>query len=161
MAQRRIGRRAVVRTAGGAFAAAAVLAGGASAAAQDEGNGLVGTWVVTSTRAGSVPNGILVHVFPDGGFLRTGNAHPTESPAFGVWQPAGDGVYDVTYVALQFDKGGAYTGRRKSWLRITPDPSGDTFTGQFRIVTSDVNGAESAPTEGDITGARMAAETFA
>ncbi|HYY88688.1 MAG TPA: hypothetical protein VFA49_07825, partial [Chloroflexota bacterium] len=33
---------------------------------------LVGTWVITSTRAGSVPNGILVTVLPQGGFLRTG-----------------------------------------------------------------------------------------
>jgi hypothetical protein len=117
--------------------------------------------VITSTRAGSVPNGILVTVLPQGGFLRTGNAHPTESPAMGVWQQGEDGVYEVTYLALQFDTAGAFIGHRKTWLRIPLDPPGDSFTGRFRVVTLDQSGTASAPTEGEIRGTRMVAEAFA
>ena len=130
----RIGRRTVVRATGGALLAGAALGStgvGAVRAAQTEPS-LVGTWVITSTRAGSVPNGILVTVLPQGGFLRTGNAHPTESPAMGVWQQGEDGVYEVTYLALQFDTTGAFIGHRKTWLRVPLDPSGDSFSGQFR-----------------------------
>jgi len=77
MAQKqRISRRSMVRTAGTAIAAGAALATGMvarTARADAKDDSLVGTWIVTSTRAGSVPNGILVTVLPDGGFLRTGN----------------------------------------------------------------------------------------
>ena len=162
--QHRIGRRTAVRTAGSALAAGAAAAAGLAvqpARAAQNARSLVGTWIITSTRAGSVPNGILVTVFPDGGFLRTGNAHPTESPAMGVWRQASDTVYDVTYMALQFDNTGAFIGHRKTWLRIPLDPSGDSFTGRFRVVTLDQNGTESAPTEGEILGTRMVAEPFA
>src|SRR5919199_4363093 len=157
MAQGRIGRRTVVRRASSALLAGTALGaiGTRMAAAQEAERSLVGTWVITSTRAGSVPNGILVTVLPQGGFLRTGNAHPTESPAMGVWQQGEDGVYEVTYLALQFDNTGAFIGHRKTWLRVPLDPSGDSFTGQFRVVTLDPTGAESAPTEGEIRGTRM------
>src|SRR5829696_3340968 len=146
--QQRIGRRTAVRTAGSALAAGAALVTGMvarTAEADDEAASLVGTWIVSSTRAGVAPMGVLVTVLSDGGFLRTGNTHPTESPAMGRWQQAGEEVYDVTYYALQFDNAGAYTGRRKSWLRIPLDASGDSFTGRFRIVTIDLNGVEGAP----------------
>lgn len=157
----RIDRRAVVRAAGGVLVAGAALAARAGATqAQEAPVSLVGTWIITSTRAGSIPNGILVTVLPDGGFLRTGNTHPTESPAMGVWRQAGDGAYYVTYMALQFDNMGAFIGHRKTWNRISLDPSGDSFTGQFRFVTRDTNGVESAPTEGEIRGTRMVPEPF-
>jgi hypothetical protein len=159
----RVTRRTAVRTAGTALAASAAVAAGLaaqSAEASQRANSLVGTWIITSTRAGSVPNGILVTVLPDGGFLRTGNAHPTESPAMGAWQQGSDGAYEVTYMALQFDNTGAFIGHRKSWLRIPLDPSGDSFTGQFRVVTIDLNGTQSAPTDGEIRGTRMVAEPF-
>jgi hypothetical protein len=162
--QKRIGRRTAVRTAGSALAAGAALAAGMAARpaqANDRAGSLVGTWIITSTRAGSVPNGILVLVLPDGGFLRTGNAHPTESPAMGVWRQVGDADYEVTYMALQFDNTGTFIGHRKTWLRIPLDPSGDSFTGRFRVVTLDLSGTESAPTEGEIRGTRMVAESFA
>ena len=162
--QQRLGRRAVVRAAGGALVAGTALAAGAltvPARAQESTVSLVGTWIVTSTRAGSVPNGILVTVLPDGGFLRTGNAHPTESPAMGVWRQVEDGVYEVTYLALQFNASGEFIGHRKAWLRIPLDPSGDSFTGRFRVATLDPSGAQSAPTEGEIRGTRMVAEPFA
>ena len=160
--QQRIGRRTAVRTAGSALAAGAALAARAGAVqAQEAPVSLVGTWIITSTRAGSVPNGILVLVLPDGGFLRTGNAHPTESPAMGVWRQVGDADYEVTYMALQFDNTGTFIGHRKSWLRIPLDASGDSFTGRFRVVTLDLSGTESAPTEGEIRGTRMVAEPFA
>ena len=162
MAQRRIGRRTVVRTAGSALLAGTALGaiGTRTAGAQEAERSLVGTWVITSTRAGSVPNGVLVTVLPQGGFLRTGNAHPTESPAMGAWEQVEDGVYEVTYMALQFDTKGAFIGHRKTWLRIPLDPSGDSFTGQFRVITLDQSGAASAPTEGEIRGSRMLAEPF-
>ena len=161
--QQRISRRSIVRTAGTAIAAGAALATGMvarTARADAKDDSLVGTWIVTSTRAGSVPNGILVTVLPDGGFLRTGNSHPTESPAMGRWQQVDDAVYDVTYLALQFDGAGTYIGHRKSWLRITLDQSGASFTGLFRVVTLDLNDEQSAPVEGQILGTRMVAEAF-
>ena len=162
MARRqRIGRRAVVRAAGGALVAGAALAAGASAArAQEAPVSLVGTWIVSSTRAGVAPMGVLVMVLSDGGFLRTGNMHPTESPAMGRWQQAGDAVYDVTYRALQFDAAGTFIGHRKAVISITLDPSGDSFTGRARVVTLDLAGAESAPTEAEIRGTRMVPEPF-
>ncbi|SRR5579884_952424 len=162
--EQRIGRRTAVRTAASALAAGTAVAAGmvAPPARASAGAGsLVGTWIVTSTRAGSVPNGILVTVLPDGGFLRTGNTHPTESPAMGAWRQVGDADYEVTYLALQFDNAGTFIGHRKTWLQIPLDPSGDSFTGRLRVVTLDRNGAESAPTEGEIRGTRMVAEPFA
>ena len=164
MTQQRIGRRAAMRAAGSGLAAGAALATGTipqPARASASAGSLVGTWIITSTRAGSVPNGILVTVLPDGGFLRTGNTHPTETPAMGVWRQVSETVYDVTYMALQFDNAGTFIGRRKSWLRVPLDPSGDSFTGRFRVVTIDLDGTESAPTEGEIRGTRMVAEPFA
>ena len=157
--QQQIGRRAVVRAAGGALVAGAALAAGA-ARAQEPPVSLVGTWVITSTRAGSVPNGILVTVLPDGGFLRTGNTHPTESPAMGVWRQVEEGVYEVTYMALQFDATGKFIGHRKAWLRIPLDPSGGSFTGRGRVVMLDSSGAESPPVESEIRGTRMVPEPF-
>ncbi|HEY8838233.1 MAG TPA: hypothetical protein VIO16_11265, partial [Dehalococcoidia bacterium] len=70
--QQRISRRSIVRTAGTAIAAGAALATGMvarTARADAKDDSLVGTWIVTSTRAGSVPNGILLTVLSDGGFL--------------------------------------------------------------------------------------------
>ncbi len=163
MVTRRIGRRTAVRTAGTALAAGAALATGLGARAlpaDASAGSLIGTWVLTSTRAGAVPNGILYMVLPDGGFLRTSNAHPTESPSMGVWRQVSDTVYDVTYMALLFDNTGAFIGHRKTWVRIPLDASGDSFTGHFRIVTLDLNGAESAPTEGEVRGTRMVVEPF-
>jgi len=161
--QERMSRRTAVRAAGGALAAGAGLATTQRAlpARADDGDSLVGVWVVTSTRAGTIPNGILVTVHPDGSFLRTGNTHPTESPAMGVWRQAAVGVYDVTYLALQFDTDGMFIGHRKTRIRITPDPAGDTFTGRFRVVTIDTGGTESPPTEGEIRGVRLEMEPFA
>jgi len=166
MAQKqRISRRSIVRGAGTALAVGAALATGmvprtTKAGVRQNNSSLVGTWIVTSTRAGSVPNGILVRVMSDGGFIRTGNTHPTESPALGVWQQVDDAVYDVTYRALQFDSAGMYIGQRKGLLHITLDPSGDSFTGLFRIFTFNLNDEQSAPVEGQILGTRMVAEAF-
>ena len=162
--QQRIGRRTAVRTAGSALAVGAALATGMVARTARAGDGagsLVGTWVVSSTRAGTIPNAILVTVLADGGFLRTGNAHPTESPAMGRWQQVDDGVYDVTYRALQFDNAGTFIGHRKTWIRITLDPAGDSFSGLARVVTIDVSGVEAAPTAAEIVGIRMVVEPFA
>ena len=162
--QQRIGRRSAVRTVGSTLVAGAALAGGMVArtpAADASAGSLIGTWVLTSTRAGAVPNGVLYMVLPDGGFLRTSNAHPTESPSMGVWRQVSDTDYDVTYMALLFDNAGTFIGHRKTWVRIPLDASGDSFTGHFRIVTLDLNGAESTPTEGEIRGTRMVVEPFA
>jgi hypothetical protein len=79
----------------------------------------------------------------------------------GVWRQVSDAVYEVTYLALQFDKTGTFIGHRKALLRIPLDPSGDSFTGRFRIVALNVNGEQSPPTEGEIRGTRMMVEAFA
>ncbi len=88
MGQRpRLSRRTAVRAAGAALVAGAALgtdmARGAAAAPQpaQEGapsTGMIGVWVISSTRAGQIPNGILAAVHPDGSFLRIGTNHPTE-----------------------------------------------------------------------------------
>jgi len=118
---------------------------------------LVGTWIVTS---GSVPNGALLMVLPDGGVVRTGTSHPTQSPGMGRWQQVDDAVYDVTYRALRFDSAGMYIGQLKSLYQITLDPSGDSFTGLFRSFTFNLKDEQSAPVEGQTLGSRMVAEAF-
>jgi hypothetical protein len=163
-APHRISRRTAVRAASSALVTGAALTAGIGASTRDaaaRASSLVGTWVVTSTRGAAVPNGILVIILPDGSFLRTGNSHPTESPGMGVWRQVSDGVYETTYLALAFDNAGTVIGHRKSWQRITLDPSGDSFTGETRGATLDLNGAETARTEGMIRGSRMVVEPFA
>ncbi len=68
---------------------------------------------------------------------------------------------DGGFVALYFDNAGTLLGRRKNRLRITLDPSGDSFTSRFINWTVDLSDVESASTEGDLCGSRMELEPFA
>lgn len=163
MRQPRISRRGAIQATGAALVSGATLATGLGAqiaAAHSAAGDLIGAWVVNSTRQGVVPNGLLYLVLPGGGFVRTSNAHPTESPGLGAWQRTGAGGYEVTYQALEFDPTGAFQGYRKSWLQLTLDSSGSSFRGRFHIVFHDAAGAESSPSDGEVSGMRIVAEAF-
>jgi hypothetical protein len=155
-------RRSFVRSvAAGGLGASAAVAFSERVSAQDASTRtLVGTWMVTSTR-GAVANGVLVTVFPDGSFIRTGIAHATETPGHGVWRQVDDRVYEVTYLAIQLDGSGAFAGHRKSWLRISLDADGNSFDGLTRGAALDVNGVETDLGDGAIRGVRMVVEPFA
>src|SRR5438067_262034 len=157
----RISRRNAVRAAGAALVAGTALGVDAAPGIAQTGaaaTGMVGVWVVSSTRAGQIPNGILVTIHPDGTILRVGTDHPREAPAMGVWQQVSEGVYDVSYMSLQFDNAGAYAGRRKASVRITLAPPGTTFTGNGNVVFVDANDVAGAPIPVDIVGTRMVVE---
>ncbi len=155
--QQRISRREAVGTMG-AMLAGAALAGHVaprSVEAHAEQPSPVGVWVVSSTRAGQIPNGVLLTLHPDGTLLRIGTNHPTEAPGVGVWEQVGDGVYDFSYVSLQFDASGAFSGRRRASIRMTMDPSGDVVRGSGSVTFFDTNEVPDEPTPADIVGTRM------
>jgi hypothetical protein len=159
--EKRISRRTAVRAAGAALVAGAALgAGAAPRAAQARQAPLspVGVWVVSSTRAGQIPNGVLLTIHPDGTLLRIGTNHPTEAPGVGVWEQVGERVYNFSYVSLQFDAAGAFAGRRKASLQFTLDSSGQTLAGTGVVAFFDANDVPGDSTPADIVGTRMAVE---
>src|SRR5437867_2846795 len=87
--EQRISRRTAVHVAGAALVASAALGAELAPRSAQAGAGSkspVGVWVVTSTRAGQIPNGVLLTIHLDGTLLRIGTNHPAEAPGVGVWQ---------------------------------------------------------------------------
>ena len=161
--EQRISRPRAVSAAGAALVAGAALGADVAPGLAQTGTaptGMVGVWMVSSTRAGQLPNGVLVTVHPDGTFLRIGSDHPREAPGVGIWQQVSEGVYDVNYVSLQFDNTGAFAGRRKAIMRITLDPGGTTFRGEAYVTFSDPNGVADTPISAEIVGTRMTLEPY-
>ena len=158
--QQRIARREAVGAVGALVAGAALATQFApkSAKAAAAQASPVGVWIVSSTRAGQIPNGVLLTIHPDGTLLRIGTNHPTEAPGVGVWEQVAEDTYDFSYVSLQFDASGAFAGRRRSSIRMTMDPSGDTVKGSGVVVFSDANDMPAEPIPADIIGTRMTVE---
>jgi hypothetical protein len=156
-------RRALLRNAGRAtVAAGAALSVGyvSPVAAQEDANGAIGSWRVTNAAPGSQPNSVLVTFIPGGVFLRAGTTHPTESPGFGAWRQVGDNRFEVTYMVVQFDKAGTFIGHRKSWLDVTLNPSGMSWTARTRGATIDPSGNETPTAAGANGGERIVAEPY-
>src|SRR5437773_1222291 len=104
-----------------AGAATAFLPGREAAKAQQTvpsaGPGLVGAWLVASSRPTGL--GVVLATFTsDGTFFRSGDTHPVLSVAHGVWVPVSESDFDATYIALRFDENRAHVGSQKTRIRI-------------------------------------------
>jgi len=68
-------------------------------------SGLVGAWIVTATRARGAGKNLLTFS-SDGTFFRSGDTHPVYSGGHGAWKRVGEGEFDATYIAFNFDPAG-------------------------------------------------------
>ena len=154
----KVSRRGVL-----AAAAKATLAGGAlglgtapaTARAEGEAPDVVGSWMVSTA---TQRNGTLVTFIPGGAFIRTGVTFKNETPGHGAWEQVGDWEYIVTYLTVQVDDKGQISGYRKSWIRLTLDPSGQTFTAQSEGAALDKDGKGQRRPNNQLFGVRMVAE---
>src|SRR5881275_1646149 len=95
------------------------------------GPGLVGAWLVSSSR--STGEGVVLLTFTsDGTFFRSGDTHPVLSVAHGVWTQVGDGEFEASYIALRFDENRAHIGSQTTRIHITVGANPDEFTGLTR-----------------------------
>ncbi len=120
--------------------------------------GLVGAWLVSSSRAGG-EGVVLVTFSSDGTFFRSGDTHPTLSVAHGAWKRTGDRQYDGTYVALRFDDNKKYVGTQRTRIRITQSGD-DEFTGLAKVSVLDASGKEEKTSETKLAGRRIQVEPF-
>ena len=141
---RRLGRRAVLQTAGGAVAGAvaattagaAAQAGSGTSASVGAGAGIVGAWRITATITspeGFPPLTFFSNFFADGNHVQ-GASSPLDGVGHGVWQQTGERSYALTVLEFSFpetadDPTIIFTVR----ARIELDASGTSFTALFRF----------------------------
>lgn len=123
------------------------------------GQGLVGAWLVSASRAGG--QGVVLLTFSsDGTFLRSGDTHPVLSAAHGVWKRISEREFDGTYIALRFDQAGKFVGTQKTRIRITTGTGENEFTGLAKVSVLDLNGKEERASETRLSGKRIQVEPF-
>jgi len=81
----------------------------------------VGAWIVTATRARGAGKNLLTFS-SDGTFFRSGDTHPVYSGGHGAWKRVGEGEFDATYIAFNFDPAGNWTGSNKVRIHIVRGP---------------------------------------
>jgi hypothetical protein len=149
--------------AGAAGVAAAFLPGRGAAGAQESGPsagpGLVGAWLVASSRP-TGPGVVLLTFTSDGTFFRSGETHPVLSVAHGVWAPVGERDFDATYIALRFDENRAHIGSQRTRIRITLGPDPDQFTGITKVSVLGLDDSVQDTRETRLQGKRISVEPF-
>jgi len=149
----------------GAVLAATFLPGGALAAtvahASQDGLTLDGSWLLTTLLPTGARGAGLLTCTPDGGFVRSGDGHPLESPGHGAWERTGDREFNITYVALRFDADRNFIGSRKTNVRLTLDETLEAFTGQSSSTVYDREGNITGTGGVPLEGTRIRVEPFA
>jgi hypothetical protein len=155
-------RRSLLRLVA-AGAAATFLPGREAAKAQQPvpsaGPGLVGAWLVASSR----PTGlgvVLLTFASDGTFFRSGDTHPILSVAHGVWVPVSESDFDATYIALRFDENRTHIGSQKTGIRITLGPDPNQFTGTAKVSVLALDGSVQTTSQSQLQGQRITVEPF-
>jgi hypothetical protein len=128
-------------------------------AAVETNRGLVGAWIVTSSRPRGVGKNLLTFS-SDGTFFRSGDTHPVLSGAHGAWKRVGDREFDATYIAFRFDQNGKWIGSNKTRIRIIQGPGDNEFTGVAKVSARDLQDNEEGTSESRLEGKRIQVEPF-
>ncbi len=128
-------------------------------AATEVDRGLVGAWIITANRARGVGKNLLTFS-SDGTFFRSGDTHPVYSGGHGAWKRTGNGEFDATYIAFNFDQTGKWTGSNKVRIHIVPSPGGNEFTAETKATVFDLQDNVIRTSEGRLSGKRIQAEPF-
>lgn len=100
---------------------------------------IVGAWMSNVVRPdGTVATGLLTFT-SDGSVIRTGDTHPTTSPAMGAWSQQENSCM-FSYVGFVFDKNGNYIGRQQTRAQATLSADGNSYDATFAIDTMDTSG---------------------
>lgn len=121
--------------------------------------GLVGAWMVTSSRPTGVGKNMLTFS-SDGTFFRTGDSHPVLSGAHGAWKRIGDNEYHATYHAFRFERDGKWSGNQRTNIHVKANPNGQEFTGIAKVSFRDLNDQETGTSESKLQGKRIVVESF-
>jgi hypothetical protein len=122
-------------------------------------SGLVGAWIVTATRARGAGKNLLTFS-SDGTFFRSGDTHPVYSGGHGAWKRVGEGEFDATYIAFNFDPAGNWTGSNKVRIHIVRGPGPNEFTAATRTTEFDLQEKPIAEGQGRLSGKRIEVEPF-
>ena len=132
---------------------------GRQGATAEAGQGLVGAWIIIANRTRGVGKNLLTFS-SDGTFFRSGDTHPVYSGGHGAWKRAGNGEFDATYIAFNFDQTGKWTGSTKVRIHIVPGPGDNEFTAATKTTSFDLQDNVLAEREGQLSGKRIQVEPF-
>jgi hypothetical protein len=113
------------------------ITGAQDATPAADGDGIVGSWVVTVQVDGGptfpnyatfMPGGVLMNTADDG------------ASGHGAWEITGDGTYATTFVHPIFDGNAVLEGESVVRSTLTLDPDGNGFTGPFLTEQIDLAG---------------------
>ena len=121
--------------------------------------GLVGAWIVSSSRTRGVGKNLLTFS-SDGTFFRSGDSHPVLSGAHGAWKRVGDREFNATYIAFRFDQSGKWIGSNKTRIHITLGPGENEFTGAAKVSGRDLQDNEESTSQSRLEGKRIQVEPF-
>jgi hypothetical protein len=119
--------------------------------------GLVGAWLVSSSRSIGVGKNLLTFS-SDGTFFRSGDTHPVLSGAHGAWKRNSDGEFDATYIAFRFDESRKWIGSTKTRIHIKTGPGPNDFTGIAKVSIRDLQDNEVGTGEARLQGKRIEVE---
>jgi hypothetical protein len=166
-------RRLLGVSAGGAAALAGiVLAGRSGAIARaEEGQTLVGSWMVAAIPPGAQPGPprVLVSFTGDGVALRTAPVQQAAPPALGsekmfistthgAWVGMDDGMFGLTWVGFAFDDAGRFLATQRVRVAVHLDETLDRFTGPFTTDFIGADGQVLASVGGTVLGTRILVE---
>jgi len=121
--------------------------------------GLVGAWIVTATRARGTGKNLLTFS-SDGTFFRSGDTHPVYSGGHGAWKRVGEGEFDATYIAFNFDQSGNWTGSNKVRIHIVRGPGPNESTAATKTTEFDLQDKATTERQGRLSGKRIEVEPF-
>jgi hypothetical protein len=166
-------RRLLGVTAASAAALAGIaLSGGSRAIARtEEGQTLVGSWMVAGIAPGAQPGPprILVSFTGDGVAIRTAPLQQAAPPALGsekmfistthgAWVRMDDGGFGMTWVGFAFDDAGKFLATQRVRVAVQLNDTLDGFSGPFKTDFIGADGQVAASTGGTVQGTRIQVE---
>jgi hypothetical protein len=122
---------------------------------------LVGTWRVVFERPPGPPGLALVTFTSDGTSVRTTDRSPVMSASHGVWKQVGEGEFQATWNAFQFNDKGAHIGNQKASFVVRFGSDLDSFTGDGNGTNMTLDGTVTGKVVGPFKGTRVALEPYA
>jgi hypothetical protein len=137
----------------------------------DNGQALVGSWLVAATPSGApaAPPRLLVSFTGDGIALRTAPLQQAAPPALGAdkmfistthgaWTPNTDGTFGLTFAGFAFDDAGKLLAMQHIRVTVQVNDSQDGFSGPYKTEFIGSDGQVLAASSGSVDGTRMHVE---
>jgi hypothetical protein len=112
-------------------------AGPAGASEHETDDRLVGSWRTTTTSVLGVAHELFMFS-PGGGVVETVTG--TQAAAIGTWEKVGESTFRATFHRFQFDQTGVFSGELISLGTFVVDETGDSITGDQKIVILNTQG---------------------